>query len=237
MATAPGGVEVASVSAASSGGSSFGGGSGVGRHCRWLLAGWLLALGRLVLRARETQRAGGRADRCVRALRSQRPPARAWGARRSPPHTTLRVCQTSCCLTRADTSEPAAFAGHRYLLELTASSCPAGSDGQGRRQPLGGAAFDCSWRKLAYSYVPRLHAVTKTKAKELFDALELEAHSRTRQRTRRSTSRTRGATGTRARRSRRQAETLHGAPFKSRKLSCWEEKKRCDVSLLLRAGT
>ena len=31
MATAPGGVEVASVSAASSGGSSFGGGSGVGR--------------------------------------------------------------------------------------------------------------------------------------------------------------------------------------------------------------
>lgn len=70
MATAPGGVEVASVSAASSGGSSFGGGSGVGRHCRWLLAGWLLALGRLVLRARETQRAGGRADRCVRALRS-----------------------------------------------------------------------------------------------------------------------------------------------------------------------
>jgi hypothetical protein len=175
MATAPGGVEVASVSAASSGGSSFGGGSGVGRHCRWLLAGWLLALGRLVLRARETQRAGGRADRCVRALRSQRPPARAWGARGSPPHTTLRVCQTSCCLTRADTSEPAAFAGHRYLLELTASSCPAGSDGQGRRQPLGGAAFDCSWRKLAYSYVPRLHAVTKTKAKELFDALELEA--------------------------------------------------------------
>lgn len=108
-------------------------------------------------------------------MRSQRPPARAWGARRSPPHTTLRVCQTSCCLTRADTSEPAAFAGHRYLLELTASSCPAGSDGQGRRQPLGGAAFDCSWRKLAYSYVPRLHAVTKTKAKELFDALELEA--------------------------------------------------------------
>lgn len=49
MATAPGGVEVASVSAASSGGSSFGGGSGVGRHCRWLLAGWLLALGLLAV--------------------------------------------------------------------------------------------------------------------------------------------------------------------------------------------
>jgi len=80
-------------------------------------------------------------------------------------------------LTRADTSEPAAFAGNRYLLELTASSRPAwitamDTDGD---SPSGGAAFDCSWRKLAYSYVPRLHAVTKTKAKELFDALELEA--------------------------------------------------------------
>jgi hypothetical protein len=92
MATAPGGVEVASVSAASSGGSSFGGGSGVGRHCRWLLAGWLLALGRLVLRARETQRAGGRADRCEASGRQLAPGGRVWGARRSPPHTMLCVC-------------------------------------------------------------------------------------------------------------------------------------------------
>jgi hypothetical protein len=35
--------------ASSSGGSGFGGGSGVGRHCRWLLAGWLLALGLLAV--------------------------------------------------------------------------------------------------------------------------------------------------------------------------------------------
>ena len=32
-------------------------------------------------------------------------------------------------------------------------------------------------------------------------------------------------------------ETLHGALFKARKLPCRKEKKRCDVSILLRAGT
>ena len=37
----------------------------------------------------------------------------------------------------------------------------------------GGAAFDCSWRRLAYSYAPQLQTMTQSKAKELFDALEL----------------------------------------------------------------
>jgi hypothetical protein len=99
MATAPGGLEVASsVSAASSGGSSFGGGSGVGRHCR-LLAGWLLALGLLAvwysehvrLNAQVVELTGASAP-CEASGRQLAPGGRVWGARRSPPHTMLCVC-------------------------------------------------------------------------------------------------------------------------------------------------
>jgi hypothetical protein len=164
--------------------------------------------------------------------------------------------RADCCLTRADTSEPAALAGRRYLLELTASSRPAwitamDKDGD---SPSGGAAFDCSWRKLAYSYAPRLQPVTTAKAKELFDALELEAlcgetFDATTPRPHSSTPlahatagttiyvSNEGSDGNEGTSIKEPVETLHGALFKARKLPCRKEKKRCDVSILLRAGT
>ena len=36
-------------------------------------------------------------------------------------------------------------------------------------------AFDCSWRRLAFAYAPTLQNVSAARAKELHDALELEA--------------------------------------------------------------
>ena len=164
--------------------------------------------------------------------------------------------RADCCLARADTPEPAALAGRRYLLELTASSRPAwitamDKDGD---SPSGGAAFDCSWRKLAYSYAPRLQPVTTAKAKELFDALELEAlcgetFDATTPRPHSSTPlahatagttiyvSNEGSDGNEGTSIKEPVETLHGALFKARKLPCRKEKKRCDVSILLRAGT
>ena len=38
-----------------------------------------------------------------------------------------------------------------------------------------GPAFDCSWRRLAFAYAPTLQNVSAARAKELHDALELEA--------------------------------------------------------------
>ena len=65
-----------------------------------------------------------------------------------------------------------------YLLELTASSRPgwitAEHLGGGPATP-GGVAFDCSWRKLAMEYAPKLQPVSAAKAVELHDALELSA--------------------------------------------------------------
>lgn len=66
-----------------------------------------------------------------------------------------------------------------YLLELTASSRPhwmtaEAAEGGGPAAP-GGVAFDCSWRKLALEYAPKLQAVSAAKALELHDALELSA--------------------------------------------------------------
>ena len=96
MATAPGGVEVASVSGASSGGSSFGGGSGVGRtvaDCwragcsRWAV--WYSEHVRL--NAQVVELTGASAP-CEASGRQLAPGGRVWGARRSPPHTMLCVC-------------------------------------------------------------------------------------------------------------------------------------------------
>eukprot|EP01052_Picozoa_sp_SAG31_P023510 SAG31_NODE_1943_length_6856_cov_8.165458_8_plen_287_part_00 len=61
-----------------------------------------------------------------------------------------------------------------YLLELTASSRPHWMAAGGPAAP-GGVAFDCSWRKLAMAYAPKLQALSAAKAVELHDALELSA--------------------------------------------------------------
>ena len=66
-----------------------------------------------------------------------------------------------------------------YLLELTASSRPYWMTGElvdaGGPAAPGGVAFDCSWRKLAMEYAPKLQAVSAAKTLELHDALELSA--------------------------------------------------------------
>lgn len=121
----------------------------------------------------------------------------------------------------------------------------------------GGAAFDCSWRKLAYSYAPQLQAVTATKAKELFDALELKAMCNETFDPKASRPLTvaphvqvpaanaviyvsnKGSDSNEGTSTKEPVETLHGALFRARKLECRKAKgkERCDVSILLRAGT
>lgn len=63
----------------------------------------------------------------------------------------------------------------RYLLGLTASSRPAWITAMDQDAPggAGGAAFDCSWRRLAYSYAQQLQTVTESMAVDIFAALEL----------------------------------------------------------------
>eukprot|EP01043_Picozoa_sp_COSAG02_P066664 COSAG02_NODE_10450_length_1938_cov_1.625884_1_plen_373_part_00 len=130
----------------------------------------------------------------------------------------------------------------------------------------GGAAFDCSWRKLAYSYAPQLQAVSTGKAKQLFDALELgtmcnETFDAS---TKRPTSVVpkqmadwhktqiwvqtgKGSDGNKCTEEKEPCETLHDALYRARKLPCrgphpppkkkGEKGKHCDVQILLRSGT
>lgn len=130
----------------------------------------------------------------------------------------------------------------------------------------GGAAFDCSWRKLAYSYAPQLQSVTMGRAKQLFDALELETmcNETFDATTKRPSSVVptqmqdwtksriwvqtgKGSDGNECTEEKEPCETLHGALYRARKLPCrgphpppkkkGEKGTRCDVQILLRTGT
>ena len=156
----------------------------------------------------------------------------------------------------------------RYLLGLTASSRPAWITAMDQDAPggAGGAAFDCSWRRLAYSYAQQLQTVTERMAEDIFAALELrtmcnETFDATTHRPASAMKKEgidstktqiwvealKGSDSNKCTNMREPCETLHGALYRARKLPCrgphppakkkGEKGKRCDVQILLRKGT